>query len=182
MHSTCADRTTKAARRYVSPRNRPLTRREAEVRALSYALKTPDCDQDVIDLAAREMAALVADDTGYLIPVPDHTGDIAANYRLAAAVAKFSAGRFEVRNVLARAFGIESQCLRHRKGLGATPPQEHGVRRVGARPDITLDGLRKIYFVDNVITSGNTVEACRRAFYNLGTGLVYADAHYDAKN
>jgi adenine/guanine phosphoribosyltransferase-like PRPP-binding protein len=47
---------------------------------------------------------------------------------------------------------------------------------------LILTGTEKIYFVDNVITSGNTVEACRRAMLGLGTGLVYADAHHTIPN
>jgi predicted amidophosphoribosyltransferase len=35
--------------------------------------------------------------------------------------------------------------------------------------------LKRVYFVDNVITSGNTLEACAQAL-GFGTGLVYADA------
>ncbi|NLC80793.1 MAG: hypothetical protein GX748_06375, partial [Lentisphaerae bacterium] len=47
---------------------------------------------------------------------------------------------------------------------------------------IALTGTVRIYFVDNVITSGNTLEACRRAMLGLGTGLVYGDAHHDVPN
>jgi hypothetical protein len=32
-----------------------------------------------------------------------------------------------------------------------------------------------VYFVDNVITTGTTIAACRRAV-GFGTGLAYADA------
>ena len=34
--------------------------------------------------------------------------------------------------------------------------------------------LKRVFFVDNVITSGNTLEACAQAL-GFGTGLVYAD-------
>ena len=182
MHSTCKDSTTKAARRYVSPRNRPLTRREAEIRALAYAIKTTDCDPALVGAAARDMAALVEDDCGYLVPVPNHDGSTAANLRLAESIRDMSARRFEVADILMRPKAIESQCERHRRNLGATPPGEHGVSRLSPHHGVRLDGRKKVYFVDNVITSGNTIEACRHAFFGIGTGLVYADAHYDAKN
>jgi hypothetical protein len=35
--------------------------------------------------------------------------------------------------------------------------------------------LMPVYFVDNVITTGTTIAACRRAF-GWGIGLAYADA------
>ncbi|HQA38497.1 MAG TPA: hypothetical protein PLW27_06305 [Kiritimatiellia bacterium] len=69
MTSTCPDTATKAARRYVSPRTRPLTSDEAQIRALAYTIKDPECDQDLIDAAAREMARLIEGERGYLVPV-----------------------------------------------------------------------------------------------------------------
>ena len=48
-----ADRTTKAARLYVSPRSRPLNAFEMETRGLSYLLKDHDCPEQAIHLAAR---------------------------------------------------------------------------------------------------------------------------------
>ena len=53
------DRTTKAARLYVSPRTRPLNAFEMETRGLSYLLKDAQCPEQAIHVAAREMAALV---------------------------------------------------------------------------------------------------------------------------
>ena len=72
MHSTCNDRLTKAAKRYVSPGTRPLTTAEAEARALAQLIKDPACDADLIAAAAREMARLI--DAGRIlgIRVTDH--------------------------------------------------------------------------------------------------------------
>ena len=180
MHSTCVDRTTKAARRYVSPRTRPLTSDEAQTRALAYMLKDPDCDQDLIDAAAREMARLIEGERGYLVPVPSHTRCTRANRRLADAIAFCTGNKFVVVDVLDRKSQTDSSCERHRKKLVPLAPEEH---QIFMHPNkIALTGTEKIYFVDNVLTSGNTIEACRRAILGLGTGLVYADAHHDAKN
>ena len=178
MHSACNDTTTRAARRYISPRTRPLTPDEAQTRALAYMLKDPDCDADMIAAAAREMARLIDGEHCNLIPVPDHTGSTEANARLACAIA-YCTPHAEVFDVLTRPAGNQSACERHRQRLPPLRPEDHLISR---RADGPLVPLRKTYFVDNVITSGNTVEACRRAFLGMGAGLVYADAHHDAKS
>ncbi len=50
------------------------------------------------------------------------------------------------------------------------PAAEHAIiRTIGP-----LEPL-PVYFIDNVVTTGTTVEACRRAL-GWGTGLTYADA------
>jgi len=181
MTSTCADATTKAARRYVSPRTRPLTEEEAQTRALAYMLKDPDCDQDLVEAAAREMARLIDGERGYLVPVPSHTQSTEANRRLANAIAFCTGNKFEVADVLDRKEPTQSTCERHRQRLPPMRPEEHLIHI--AHPDkIALTGNTRVYFVDNVITSGNTIEACRKALLGLGTGLVYADAHHDAPN
>ena len=181
MTTTCKDTTTKSARRYISPRTRPLTSEEAQVRALAYAIKDPDCDQDLIDAAAREMAKLIEGERGYLIPVPSHTRSTEANRRLANAVAHVTGNKFETADILDRKGQTGSACERHRRRLPPLPEDAHQIF-LAYPHKITLTGTEKIYFVDNVITSGNTIEACRRAMLGLGTGLVYADAHHDAKN
>lgn len=181
MHSTCTDRTTKAARRYVSPNTRPLTREEAETRALAYTIKAPDCDRDLREAAAREMARQIEGERGYLIPVPDHHGHTTANRKLAEHIAHCTGNKFEVIDALFRTAPTESACERHKKRLPTIPVEFHHIEK-RAGQTIPLRPSDRIYFVDNVITSGNTIEACRQAFFGLGTGLVYADAHHDARN
>ena len=181
MTTTCKDTTTKSARRYISPRTRPITSEEAQVRALAYAIKDTDCDQDLIDAAAREMAKLVEGERGYLIPVPSHTRSTKANRRLAKAICHMTGNKFETADILSRKEPTESACGRHRNRLPPLPAEDH--RIFLAYPyKITLTGSEKLYFVDNVVTSGNTIEACRRALMGLGTGLVYTDAHHDIPN
>jgi predicted amidophosphoribosyltransferase len=183
MHSTCTDRTTKAARRYISPRTRTLTRGEAETRALAYAIKSATCDEELVEAAARAMATLIEGESGYLIPVPDHNGETEANKRLADFIALFTGYRFHVSDALTRTAPTESACERHKKRLPALAIQSHNIaRRAQQKIKLSADGSDRIYFVDNVITSGTTIAACKEAFYGLGTGLVYADAHNDQPN
>jgi len=49
------------------------------------------------------------------------------------------------------------------------PDEHHFVRRTGPIEPLPL------YFIDNVITTGNTIRAARTAL-GWGTGLAYADA------
>jgi len=117
MITTCIDTATKAARRYVSPRTRPLTSEEAQIRALAYAIKDPDCDRDLIEAAAREMAKLIEGERGYLVPVPSHTRSTVATRHLANAVAFCTGGKFEVTDVLDRKSPTASSCELHRLKL-----------------------------------------------------------------
>ena len=64
---------TRAARLYVSPRTRPLTAEEQEVRRIAYALKT--AEPEAVAIAAREMARLI-DGACWLVPVPTSRGSI----------------------------------------------------------------------------------------------------------
>ena len=65
---------------------------------------------------------------------------------------------------------IASQCTRHKHALGPIAPDQHHFART--RKPLAL---RQTYFVDNVTTSGHTLEAARAAL-GFGAGLVFADA------
>ena len=65
---------------------------------------------------------------------------------------------------------VQSQCARHKLALGPLAPEQHHIART--KKMLTL---RQTYFVDNVTTSGNTLEAARLAL-GFGAGLVFADA------
>ena len=157
---------TRAARLYVSPRTRPLTAEEQEVRRIAYALKV--AEPAAVQVAARELARLI-DGPCWLVPVPTSRGSIAPNLALALEVAKHVPGARVAPHLYRRA-PVESSCSRHRRAAGPIPVDAHGFTRRG--PPLTA---RPLYFVDNVTTSGNTLEAARRAF-GFGEGLVYADA------
>ena len=157
-----------AARRYISPRTRALSLQEQETRRLAYAIKSTAIPSADFDTAAREMAALI---TGpcWLVPIPDRTGNTDANTRLAHAIANHCPAA-QIAKAITRTQPIPSQCERHKNGLGPIPPEQHHIART--RKTLTL---RQTYLVDNVTTSGNTLQAARDAL-GFGAGLVYADA------
>ena len=166
------DRTTKAARLYVSPRSRPLNAFEMETRGLSYLLKDHDCPEQAVHVAAREMAALVWGPCN-LIPVPGHTGDTSANLRLARTIAGYVTGGATVFDILGRRAPVDSACVRHKTGVPPLTVAEHGIVRTSPR----LIPCRPTYLVDNVTTSGTTIRACQDAL-GFGAGLVFADAYH----
>ena len=157
-----------AARKYASPRNGPLSVEQAETRRLAYAIKTIASPSADFAAAARDMAALI---TGpcWLVPIPDSTGNTDANTRLASMIAGHCPGA-QVVKAITRTQPVQSQCARHKLALGAIQPDQHHFAR--SRKPLTL---RQTYFVDNVTTSGHTLEAARAAL-GFGIGLVFADA------
>ena len=157
-----------SARKYPTPRNGPLSIEEAEIRRLAYAIKDLASPLVDFDFAAREMAALI---TGpcWLVPIPDSTGSTDANARLAHHIARYVPGA-QIAKAIYRMQPVQSQCARHKHALGPIPPDQHHLART--RKPLTL---RQTYFVDNVTTSGNTLEAARLAL-GFGAGLVFADA------
>jgi hypothetical protein len=157
-----------AARNYATPRNGPLTTEQAETRRLAYAIKHPGADWTDYDTAGREMAALI---TGpcWLVPIPDSIGNTDANAKLAHAIARYTPGA-QIARALRRTQNVQSQCARHKLALGPIPFDQHHL----ARTHKVLT-LRQTYFVDNVTTSGHTLEAARLAL-GFGAGLVFADA------
>jgi hypothetical protein len=157
-----------AARKYATPRNGPLTLEQTETRRLAYAIKTTASPSIDFDTAAREMAALI---TGpcWLVPIPDSNGNTDANTRLAHHIANHCPGA-QVVKAIYRTQPVQSQCARHKLALGPIAPEQHHLAR--NRKVLTL---RQTYFVDNVTTSGHTLEAARLAL-GFGAGLVFADA------
>jgi hypothetical protein len=157
---------TLCAAKYISPRTRPVSAQETQVRLTSYALK--ESDPEAIAVAAPAMAALI---TGpcWLVPIPASDGSLIANLALARAIAAHVPGA-HVRRAVARSHPVESSTERRRRGLCGLLPEEHNLIRIGG----PMEPL-PLYFVDNVITTGNTIRAAR-AVLGWGTGLAYADA------
>ena len=157
-----------AARKYHTPRHGPLTFEQTETRRLAYAIKTTASPSSDFDTAARDMAALITVPC-WLVPIPDSTGNTDANTRLASMIAGYCPGA-QVVKAISRTQPVQSQCSRHKLALGPIPPDQHHFART--RKTLTL---RQTYFVDNVTTSGHTLEAARAAL-GFGAGLVFADA------
>ncbi len=161
-----------SARKYPSQRNGQLSLEQAETRRLAYAIKTIASPSADFNTAAREMAAFISGPC-WLVPIPDSTGNTDANTRLASLIAGYvasAAGTAQVVKAITRTQPIQSQCERHKLALGPIPPEQHHFAR--SRKALTL---RQTYFVDNVTTSGHTMEAARAAL-GFGAGLVFADA------
>jgi len=156
-----------AARRYVSPRSRPLTPEEAETRRIAYALKRGE----ETELAARETAGLLPPDlpTLTLVPVPASTGSIEANLILARAIAAEYGPQARVVMAINRVVPVESSCARRRRGLSGLTAADHKFVRVGGWFALP------VFLVDNVATTGATLAAARDAL-GFGMGLVFADA------
>ncbi len=164
--------TTKARTRFVASGYRPLTDSERQDRFNAYALKSPDCPEEILNECAFHIGQQILGDC-VLIPVPDHTGDTRANLRLCQAIRNNppEGVSVDVRDILTRSQPVPSTCARHKMRRGPLPVEAHCIEVRPHRPF----PLKRVYFVDNVITSGNTIEACARAL-GFGTGLVYADA------
>ncbi|MFZ4778127.1 MAG: hypothetical protein ACOYM3_22370 [Terrimicrobiaceae bacterium] len=114
-----------AARRYVSPRSRPITLDEAETRRIAYALKRGE----ETEMVAREMAGLLPPDlpTLTLVPVPASTGSIKANLILARAIAAEYGPQARVVPALRRSVPVESSCARRRQPITALSCQPKGI-------------------------------------------------------
>ena len=156
-----------AARRYVSPRSRPITPEESETRRIAYALKRGE----ETEIAAREMSGLLPPDlpTLTLVPVPASTGSIEANLILARAIAAEYGPQARVVSSIRRVVPVESSCARRRRGLPGLVAADHKFVRVGGWFALP------VFLVDNVATTGATLAAARHAL-GFGTGLVFADA------
>jgi len=139
---------------------------EIETRRIARELKIPT--DAAIHIAAPEMAALI-DGPCWLVPVPASDGSLAANLALARDIARFVSGA-RVKCAIGRLHPVEPSRNRRLRGLPRLTIEEHSIIRTA--PPIQLLPL---YFVDNVITTGTTNAACRRAI-GWGTGLAYADA------
>jgi len=172
MNNNNAFRTTRAHLRFYAAGRRPLTEDEKQIRFNAYALKSPECPDAILRECAYGMGNEIQGDC-ILIPVPDHTGDTRANLRLCQAIRNDppEGVAVDVRDILTRSQMVPSTCARHKMRRGPLPVEAHCIEVRPHRPF----PLRRVYFVDNVITSGNTIQACVQAL-GFGTGLVYADA------
>lgn len=169
------------AEKYVSPRDRPLTPEEQEVRRIAYALKVPTFEATYT--ASFSLGPLVEGAVGsgpgtviVLMPVPSSTNSVEANRRLACSLAARirminPRRRVFVKPTVARTHPVESSCLRRRAGNPGLSVEEHAMVRVAGPLYATNT---EYYFVDNVAATGTTLEACRQAL-GFGDGIVWAD-------
>jgi hypothetical protein len=154
------------AAKYVPIGCRTPSPEEIIVRRTARELKIPTAA--AIQIAAPLMAALI-DGPCWLVPVPASNGSLIANLALARAIAEFVLGA-RVKCVVGRAYPVESSASRRMHGLLGLTVEQHVIIRTAGPMQ-----LLPVYFVDNVITTGTTIAACRRAL-GWGIGLAYADA------
>src|SRR5262245_38073197 len=152
--------------KYVPIRYRTPSPEEIIVRHIARELKVPT--EVAIQVAAPQMAALI-DGPCWLIPVPASDGSLIANLLLARAIAKLVLGA-RVKCAVNRKHPVESSFERVLRGRPPLTVDQHAMVRT-AEPIL----LMPAFFVDNVITTGTTIAACRRAL-GWGVGLAYADA------
>jgi hypothetical protein len=158
-------RADRYASKYVPLDWRTVNQAEEQARRIAWGLKAGA--EAAIQAAAPGMAMLI-DGPCWLIPVPASDGSLAANFKLALAIADLVPGA-RVKCALARAHPVESSCDRRLDGHFGLTIAQHAIMRT-AGPMQALP----VYFVDNVITTGTTIAACRRAL-GWGIGLAYAD-------
>ncbi len=105
----------------------------------------------------------------WLVPVPASDGSVRANRALANAIADLVSGA-RVICALARTKVVMASSLRRVQGLPGLTVEDHHIIRIAGPLK-----LLPVYFIDNVVTTGTTLAACRRAL-GWGSGLTYADA------
>ena len=154
------------AAKYVAIGCRTPSPEEIIARRIARDLKIPTAA--AIQTAAPLMAALI-DGPCWLVPVPASNGSLIANLALARAIAELVVGA-RVKCALGRAYSVESSASRRMRGLPSLTVEQHVIIRTSGPMQ-----LLPVYFVDNVITTGTTIAACRRAL-GWGIGLAYADA------
>jgi len=155
---------------YISPRRRELSQQEAFVRKISYEIKNKN--SDAIKIAADTMAKYVASNS-LLVPVPSSSGDRGSNMLLCEAIAKITGS--EIYDPLGRSSSIEPSHQRRKQNLPNYTVEEHNMIVRDDADVMDLDN-KNVYFVDNVITKGTTIEACKNALGVNGVGLAWAKA------
>lgn len=168
-----------SAHKYVSPRSRPLTPDEVDVRRIAYALKVPTAE--ACEIAARDLAPLLdaaeAPATHIvLMPVPNSAGSVDANRQFANELAaevhrRYPARRVQIKITVGRKHPVESSCVRRKRGEPGLRDEEHAMIRLCGPLSATGTAY---YFIDNMATTGSTLAACRAAL-GFGDGIVYAD-------
>jgi len=152
--------------KYVPIGYRTPSPEEIIVRRIARDLKVPTVA--AIETAAPQMASLV-DGPCWLVQVPASSGSLSANLALAKSIAEFVPAA-RVKCAIGRAHPVESSVSRRIRGLPGLTVEQHAIIRMTGPIEIL-----PVYFVDNVSTTGTTINACRRTL-GWGTGLVYADA------
>src|ERR1039458_645018 len=155
---------TMHATKYVPIGCRPPSPEEIIAHRTARDLKIPTAA--AVQIAAPLMAALI-DGPCWLVPVPASNGSLIANLALARAIAELVLGA-RVKCAISRAYPVESSASRRMRGLPGLTVKQHAIIRTSGPMQ-----LLPVYFVDNVITTGTTTAACRRAL-RWGGGVGFS--------
>ncbi len=163
----------KAIHPYVSPRERILDPHETWVRAIAYGIKHGD--DGAIATAAAEMAHLVPYKS-WVIPAPaSRAWQYGGVRKLAELLARITGGTYA--EPIARTRTVESSHQRRKSGGRGLSVDEH-VASMESRMQGPCPEKIPVVVIDNVVTTGATLEAVKRL---LGPGcdvraVVWAEA------
>lgn len=162
--------TFRAARCYVPATDPTATLADISTRAIARALKTPSGRLWTVALhqAVSEMAPLIPEGA-QLVPVPRASGCLGANLLLVAALARVVPNAVPVL-ALQRPLPVTSSHQRRRQGLDGLCAATHAASFARAG---TLDPHRPVVLIDNVLTTGATVQG---AAWALGVSGALAVA------
>ena len=147
---------------YISRRQKPgMNEEEKRIRDISYRLKNKE-DVEAIEFAASAMAKQVRPNS-ILIPIPSSSGLTDANMALANAIA--SKTNSKVYDILSRSEPtIPLHQRRKTEGIKGEIGSDYHKMTIKEESLLSQLARRKlIYLVDNVITSGSTLDAARKA-------------------
>lgn len=161
---------------YLSLRKNPGMDSKARfIREISYRLKNKE-DLEAMEIAANAMSKQVHSNS-VLVPIPSSSGGTSVNLVLAELIADKTGSR--VIDVLSRT--SPTQPLHQKRktdGIkGPIDPDYHKMTVVGMDLLSELNKTQSVYLIDNVITSGSTIDAARRTL-NLPNayGLAFSKA------
>jgi ComF family protein len=155
-------------------RARAVARYEGPARSLVHALKFRD-RMEIADLLARQMARTgreLLEDCNVIVPVPLHRRRLFARRFNQAALLAERIAAFAQKDYAAEAL-VRSRPTRHQIGLSASERRRNvsGAFRVPSHMRPLIEG-RRVLIVDDVVTTGATVDACARACRRVAAANV----------
>lgn len=144
--------------RYISNRQQPnMSLKQKIIRDISYRIKDSN-ETEALKYVAELMSRHVSPGS-ILVPIPSSSGSSGSNYILCKLIAKITGS--EVVDALGRTEKVAPlHQLRKIRGLERErTPEEHKMDLTFMFSDLFEN--RKVYLIDNVMTSGSTINAAR---------------------
>jgi len=172
---------------YVSPRTNPLLNlvdnnyknkkipdsilSDYYVRKISYGLKDASDDM-AMDIAAVYMSEMnIIDSSSYLVPVPSSKGTTEANMALANRIAKLTGA--QVLDVATRSQQAKPLHQRRKEHGISDPKSIQHYMEVKDDSDLNIPPEAKVFLVDNVVTSGSTMDAVKEELNKQIPNSIY---------